>query len=90
MLGHQYGSLKNLYKTKVGDMIYIGIDGVSKGYVVRYSEFALQNESKTDIIGQNSNISVLSNLEDETLHIYTCYGEEKDHRWMVLAELVEN
>lgn len=90
VLGHQYGSLKNLHKTKVGDMIYIGVNGISKGYVVRYSEFALQNSNKTDIIGQTSNISVLSNLDGETLHIYTCYGKEKNHRWMVLAELVEN
>lgn len=90
VLGHQYGTLRDLHKVKVGDIIYIGVNNISKGYVVRYSEFALQNESKTDIIGQTSNVSVLSNLEGETLHIYTCYGKEKDHRWMVLAELIEN
>ena len=90
VLGHQYGTLKNLYKVKIGDIIYIGVGNNIKSYIVRYSEFALQNERKTDIVGQTSNLSVLTDLEKETLHLYTCYGKDKDHRWMVLAELQSN
>ena len=88
ILGHRYGTLGLLPNVKVGQNIYISVNGNIKTYIVRYSEFAMQNPSWTDIVGQTSGLSVLSSLEKETLHMYTCYGETKNHRWMVLAELV--
>lgn len=88
ILGHNYGTLGKLPNVKVGQIVYISINGNVKTYVVKYSEFAMQNNTLTDIIGQSSGISVLSNLAGETLHMYTCYGSTKNHRWMVLAELV--
>lgn len=88
ILGHNYGTLSMLPNVEVGQNIYISVNGNIRTYVVRYSEFAMQNETWTDIVGQSSGLSVLSNLYGETLHMYTCYGKTKNHRWMVLAELV--
>lgn len=88
VLGHRTGTMSKLPNVKVGQYIYLSINENIKTYVVRYSEFARQNDTWTDIIGQTSGKSVLSNLDDETLHMYTCYGTDKNDRWMVLAELV--
>lgn len=87
VLGHNYGSMKNLHKTAVGQNIYLSIDGNIRTYVVRYSEFAMQNASWTNIIGQTSGLSIFDDIPGDELRMYTCYGGTNG-RWMVLAERI--
>ena len=88
ILGHQYRDLGMLYQTKVGSYIYINIEGVIEIYEVIVSEYGIQNSNKTDIIGQTTGASIWDNYDCKTLHLYTCYGSNKDGRWMVLAKQV--
>lgn len=88
VLGHCYGTLSKLSKVKVGQCIYLSVNGKIKTYEVKISEFAMQNSEWTDIIGQTSGYSIFDNLGTETLHMYTCYGGTNG-RWMVLATFVK-
>jgi len=84
ILGHDYGSLGALHKTKVGEHIYLSINGKIQAYKVVLSESATQTSDKKDIISK-SGTSIFYNYGCKTLHIYTCYGTSKNGRWMVLA-----
>lgn len=88
VLGHNYRTLGNLEKAEVGHNIYLVKNGVIEIYKIVVSEYGLQNESCTDIVGQFTGTSVWHNYDCKTLHIYTCYGSNVDGRWMVLATLV--
>ena len=88
VLGHKTGTLMYLSQAEVGDHIYITKDGICEIYEVIVSEYGIQNSAKTDIIGQTTKVSIWDTYENKTLHIYTCYGENKDGRWIVLAELL--
>lgn len=89
VLGHKYGTMGNLHKTKVGQFIYILMDGVVETYEVVVSEFAMQSSSRTTIIGQTTGHSIWDRFGDKTLHMYTCYGGSGG-RWIVLAKLVSS
>ena len=84
ILGHNYGTMQHISKLNKGDLIYVSVNGNVRTYKVVVSEFAMQNNSHTDIIGQSSGYSIWDNLGGETLHMYTCYGVNNG-RWMVLA-----
>ena len=86
--GHRNRSLGVLYKTKIGDKVYVNHNGEIAIYVVRISEYSLQNRDHSDIIGQITGTSLWHNFENETLHMFTCYGTNNDGRWMVLAERI--
>lgn len=88
ILGHNYRTLGNLDRAEVGQNIYLVKNGVIEIYKIVVSEYGLQNESWTDIVGQSTGTSVWHNYDCKTLHIYTCYGSNVDGRWMVLATLV--
>lgn len=89
ILGHKYGTLGMLYQTKVGEHIYLYINGVIEIYEVVISEYGLQNSSWTDIIGQTTGTSIWDNLDCKTLHMYTCYGNNRNGRWIVLAKKIQ-
>lgn len=87
VLGHNYGSLKNLHKTKVGQYIYISVNGTITTYKVTVSEYALQNASHTEIYGQTTGAYFSQTVSAGTLKMYTCYGGGEG-RWLVFAEKV--
>lgn len=84
ILGHNYGTLRHLPQVKVGQTIYLSVNGQIQKYRVIISEFAMQNESWTDIIGQSSGYSIFDDMGGTTLRMYTCYGG-KNGRWVVFA-----
>lgn len=88
VLGHNYGTLGVLYETKVGEHIYLYINGVIEIYEVIVSEYGLQNALWSDIIGQTTGTSIWDKYDCKTLHMYTCYGENRNGRWIVLAKQV--
>lgn len=90
ILGHKHGTLKKLSKTKVGESIYVSRNGVIEKYEVVVSEYGVQNESWTDIVGEVTATSIWKNFGCKTLHLYTCYGKDKNGRWMVLATKQES
>jgi hypothetical protein len=85
VLGHKTRSMKVLHKTKIGDIIYLRIDGNVTRYKVIISEYAFQNKEQNDIVGQTTGISMWDESHGDTLHLYTCHGSNKDGRWLVLA-----
>lgn len=88
ILGHDYKSLGKLYQTKVGEYIILNINGTIEIYEVMASEYGIQNLARTTIIGQNTGISIWHTYEEKTLHLYTCYGEDENGRWIVLARKI--
>lgn len=88
VLGHDYRSLGILYQTEVGALIYLNIDNVTEIYEVVISEYGIQNKSKDDIIGQTTGTSIWDSYEEKTLHLYTCYGNNRNGRWIVLAKKI--
>lgn len=93
ILGHNTGTLQHLPEIKVGQDIYVSVNGNILTYRVVTSEFALQNASHTNIFGQSSGHSMFDSIAENTLHMYTCYkdtpnGYYREGRWLVLAELV--
>lgn len=87
ILGHDYGSLRKLHKTEVGDYIYISIAGEVEAYRVVVSEYARSTDDEKDIIGQKTGTSIRDSLGGKTLHMYTCHGWRDSGRWLVLATL---
>lgn len=88
VLGHNYGTLGRLYQTKVGDYVYLNINGTIEIYKVVVSEYGVQNSAMDDIIGQTTGTSIWKQYDSKTLHMYTCYGNNRNGRWMVLAKKV--
>ena len=88
ILGHRYWPLGKLYQTKVGTHIYLNINGKIEIYEVVVSEYGLQNAKKNNIIGQTTAASMWDNYNCKTLHLYTCYGENRNGRWLVLAKQI--
>lgn len=89
VLGHRYGTLGLLYQTKVGANIYLNLNGVIEVYEVVISEYGLQNSSMSDIIGQTTGTSMWHSYGGKTLHMYTCYGNDRNGRWLVLAKKIQ-
>lgn len=88
ILGHRYRTLGKLYQTKVGERIYLNVEGKIEIYEVVVSEYGLETSSRRDIIGQTTNASIWDNYDCKTLHLYTCYGKNKNGRWIVLAKKI--
>ena len=87
VLGHDYGTLRKLHKTEVGEYVYISIAGEVEAYRVVVSEYARSSDDEKDIIGQKTGASIRDTLGDKTLHMYTCHGWRESGRWLVLAVL---
>lgn len=88
ILGHNTGSMRGLQYTKVGQKMYVSLNGRIEVYEVVISEFAMQNAEHNDIIGQSSGISLWDTVGAKTVRLYTCHGGTNG-RWLVLAKLVE-
>ncbi|MBQ8806473.1 MAG: hypothetical protein IJZ68_08470 [Bacteroidaceae bacterium] len=88
ILGHNTGTMSTLYNVVVGQRIYVYWDGEVRVYEVVISEFAMQNDDHSDMVGQTTGTSIWDSVGEETLHLYTCYGAIKNHRWMVLAKRI--
>ncbi len=103
VLGHNYGTLGDLYHVTVGQKIYLSVRGQLRVYEVVDSEYAEESCDHTDVVGQDSHLSVFDHSghmsafdhsSKEALHLYTCY-KRKDNsyrsagRWMVLAVRVD-
>lgn len=57
ILGHWYGSLIDMHKTKVGEKVYVCIDGQIDTYEVLISEYAVEI-NRTYHIGQISGVNI--------------------------------
>lgn len=88
ILGHNYGTMKYLHNTKVGQNIYVSINGTIETYQVVVSELAQSTDDQTDIIGLSSSYSIFHNFGTKTLHLYTCDNRVSNGRWMVLAKKI--
>ena len=88
IMGHNYGSLRNLPQTEVGEYIYLYIDNVLEIYEVVVSEYGLLISEATDILGQTTGARIRDTYDCKTLHLYTCYGISRKGRWMVLAKQI--
>lgn len=88
--GHNTGTLKNLYKVKVGDIIYFTYNNEIRKYKVIVSEEGYLYNGGTDIVGKETDTHCISILENETLHFFTCYQTvfNPNGRWIVLAERI--
>ena len=85
--GHNYRTLGKLHKTKVGQYIYLSVDGEIRSYKVRVSEYGVHSVY-SGIVGKSTGANLLqTNYGRETLRIYTCHGGGSG-RWMVLATRV--
>ena len=89
IIGHNTRTMATLYNVQIGQLIYVNWNNEVRIYEVVVSEFALQNETRTDMVGQTTGTSIWDSVGGETLHLYTCYGTIKDHRWMVLAKRIQ-
>ena len=86
VLGHNYGSLGKLYKAKIGTYIYImHSSGEVETYKITVSEHAREVDGGTDIKGYSTGTRLITYYDTKTLHLYTCYGNE---RWLVMAKKV--
>lgn len=88
ILGHNYGTMKFLHNTNVGQNIYVSLNGMIETYQVIISELAQATDDQTDIIGLSSNYSIFHNFGTKTLHLYTCDNRVSNGRWMVLAKKI--
>lgn len=84
ILGHNYWSLGSLYKTQVGQYIYVKKDGVISRYKVAVSEQG--TDIRTDIIGTTCNL-FSGAYPAESIRLYTCYNNSVNtkSRWFVIA-----
>lgn len=84
ILGHNYWGLGSLYKTQVGQYIYVKKDGVISRYKVAVSEQG--TDIRTDIIGTTCNL-FSGAYPAESIRLYTCYNNSVNtkSRWFVIA-----
>lgn len=87
VIGHSYRTMGKLPRTQVGQYIYLNVNGCIETYQVAISEYATVTDDEQNMIGSDGT-SIFSNLGTKTLHLYTCYGSNRNGRWIVLARLV--
>jgi hypothetical protein len=87
ILGHNYGAMQYIADIQIGQYIYVSVNNEIEIYEVVVSEFAMQNSTKKNIVGQTTGMSMWDSVGDKTLHMYTCYGGTNG-RWLVLAKLI--
>lgn len=88
--GHSTRSLSQLYRIRVGDLIYFTIDGKTETYKVTVSEKGKLINGGVNIEGVTSHELCISNKEVPTLHFFTCHSTlfNPSGRWIVLAEKI--
>ena len=85
VLGHSHRTMGPLYRTKIGQYIYLARDGRIDVYKVIISERAMDNGY--DLVGDSGTPLIKSNYDD-VLRLYTCYDNKtvRNRRWIVIAE----
>lgn len=58
VLGHWYGTLGNMHKTKVGSYVYICVNGNIDTYEVINSEYAILRWNEIDMVGKLTGVNV--------------------------------
>ena len=88
--GHNTRSFSQLYKIKVGDIIYFTVNGKTSAYKVTISEKATVVNGGTEIRGFNSEVNLLYNDIDNSIRFFTCYYDifTTANRWMIIAEKI--
>ena len=84
-MGHSYNTFRKLPDIKIGDKIYLTINGETKIYTVTVSEPGSVVDNGTNIQGESTGTKLIYSSPVSTLHLYTCYVFYG--RWIVLAEL---
>lgn len=87
ILGHNTGTLGALYKTTIGQTIYISVNGVLEKYEVIISEYALAVD-EINIVGQSTGTNWRAKFGCKAIHLLTCYGSNSAGRWIVIATKV--
>lgn len=89
--GHNNRTMKDLYKIKVGDIIYFVYDNKIEKYVVTISEEGYIIDDGANIMGKESKVKCISKYGNKTLHFFTCHQTIFNYnaRWIVLAEKVQ-
>jgi hypothetical protein len=84
VLGHWYGSLLNLHKTKVGEYIYVRLEDTIDVYKIINSEYAVEYET-TNQIGQTTGVNIWDTYSSNMNFDRTCYGRVHDgqDRWVI-------
>lgn len=75
VLGHYYGSLGNLYKTEVGQKIYLNRDGKIETYEVVVSEYAVEEYAGVKMIGQTTGTNIWDTFSSVIPSKYAVYGK---------------
>ena len=88
--GHSTGTLGELYKLQIGDMIYFTINGEANAYKVIVSEEGFTINGGANIKGKETGTLCINSCQNNTLHFFTCHSTIFNHntRWIVLAEKV--
>lgn len=84
-MGHSFGTFRKLPDIKVGDKIYLTLNGEQRTYTVTVSEPGTVIDNGTDIKGEATGTKLIYTSSTPTLHLYTCYIYYD--RWIVIAEL---
>lgn len=84
ILGHSTRTLGALYKTTMGQTIYISVNGVLEKYKVVVSEYALMVD-EINIVGQSTGTNYRAQFGCKAIHLLTCYGGNSAGRWIVIA-----
>ena len=75
VLGHYYGSLGNLYKTEIGQKIYLNRDGKIETYEVVVSEYAVEEYAGVKMIGQTTGTNIWDTFSSVIPSSYAIYGK---------------
>lgn len=75
VLGHDFGTLGTMHNAKVGDKIYLKLDGRIETYEIVISEYALECADEVNIAGKESGISVWSTLSSDLPSDYATFGK---------------
>lgn len=78
VLGHNTGSLKTLSQTKVGQYIYVSVNGKIEVYEVLVSEYAVQEPRGINMIGQTTGTNIWDTYASDIPDAYTSYGKQHE------------
>ena len=82
ILGHNYGSLGTLYELKIGEHVYVQLDGIVYDYKVVVSEYAVEYGG-VDQIGQTTGVNIWDTYSSGLSSGESYYRRETDstNRW---------
>lgn len=78
VLWHWYGSLRNLYKTEIGQNIYLYINGKIETYKVVVSEYAVEQYDGVHMFGQTTGTNIWDTFSSVIPSKYAVFGNAHD------------